>query len=526
MLQPWHKANPGTPLPATSASATPEGVTPLRLAFLAVFLISACGLGYQLVAGSVSSYLLGDSVTQFSITIGLYLSALGLGSFLSKYLDSDLVDRFVAIELAVALAGGFSALAIQAAHTSDIWFRPALYGNIMVVGTLVGIEIPLLIRILEERLELKELLARVLAWDYVGALAVALAFPLVLLPHIGLARSALALGVVNAAVGLWTIQLFHTRVKRPARLRIEAGIVLVILAVGYSQAARLTRVIEHQAYAGDVVLAETSPYQRLVVTRTGPDFQLFLSGALQFNSADEYRYHEALVHPAVATALEAQRALVLGGGDGLALRELLRHDGIREITLVDLDAAVTGLARNYPALVELNGDSLNDPRVTVVHADAMGWLTESGERFDVIIVDFPDPHSFSVGKLYTKTFYERLLRRLAPDGAIAVQSTSPRLAPRSYWCIVRTMEAAGFFVRPYRCSVPSFGEWGFTLAAPREFPIPDQVPAGCRFLTPEFLKTLFILPQDVLPPAGASEAEVNRLNTQVLVRLYGTEVAR
>lgn len=510
-----------------SAAAHPaERVTPLRLAFLAVFFISACGLGYQLVAGSVSSYLLGDSVTQFSITIGLYLSALGLGSYLSRFLEKDLVDRFVSIELAVAIAGGFSALAIQAAHTSDTWFRPALYGNILVVGTLVGIEIPLLIRILEERLELKELLARVLAWDYVGALAVALAFPLAMLPHLGLARSSLALGVVNAAVGLWTIQLFEGRIRRPVRLRLEACVVLLILAAGYSQAARMTRAIEHQAYAGEVVLAETSPYQRLVVTRTGPDFQLFLSGALQFNSADEYRYHEALVHPAVAAALEPRRALVLGGGDGLAVRELLRHDTIETITLVDLDAAVTGLATGYPPLVELNENSLADPRVTTVHADAMGWLEDGTERFDVIVVDFPDPHSFSIGKLYTQTFYERLARRLAPDGAVAIQSTSPRLAPRTYWCIVRTLEAAGFFVRPYRCAVPSFGEWGFTLAAPREFPVPNQVPLDCRFLTPEFLETLFVLPEDAHLPADAPEPEINKLSTQSLVRLYGAEVAR
>lgn len=503
-----------------------EAVTPLRLAFLAVFLISACGLGYQLVAGTVSSYLLGDSVTQFSITIGLYLSALGIGSYLSRFIEEDLVDRFVAIELAVAVAGGFSALAIQASHTSDLWFRPALYTNILVVGTLVGIEIPLLMRILEERLELKELLARVLAWDYAGALAVSLSFPLVLLPHLGLARSAMALGLLNAVVALWSIHLFEGRVRRPVRLRLETGVVLVLLAIGYSQAAHLTRLLEHQVYAGEVIFAETSPYQRVVVTRTGPDFQLFLSGALQFNSQDEYRYHEALVHPAVACAAEPRRALVLGGGDGLAVRELLRHESLEAITLVDLDSAVTRLGTEYPPLVDLNQSSLLDPRVTVVHADAMGWLTEGTERFDVIIVDFPDPHSFSVGKLYTRTFYENLMTRLAPDGAVAIQSTSPRLAPRSYWCIVRTLEAAGFNVRPYRCAVPSFGEWGFTLAAPRDFPVPTGLPEGCRYLNDEFLPTLFALPQDTYLPPQGDQAEINLLSTQVLVRYYGSEVER
>ena len=491
----------------------------LRLTFIVVFLISACGLGYQLIAGSVSSYLLGDSITQFSLTIGLYLFALGIGSFLTKYLEKNLADRFVAIELAVAVAGGFSALALMFAYGSPLWFRPVLYLVIIMVGTLVGIEIPLLMRILKDELEFKDLLAKVLAWDYVGALLVSLVFPMVMVPRMGMVRSALALGALNAAVALWSVSLFGDRVRHPVRRRLECGAVLVSLVLGLVLSDRLTRISEHEYYANEVVHAETSPYQRVILTRSASDFQLFLSGSLQFHSADEYRYHEALVHPAMASASHPRRVLVLGGGDGLAVREILRHPSVERVTVVDLDPAVTELAKRSP-IIELNESSLLDERVTVVNADAMAWLTGDVGLWDVAIVDFPDPHSFSVGKLYTRTFYERLAERLAPDGAIAVQSTNPRMAPNSYWCIVRTMEAAGWSTRPYHAAVPSFGVWGYVLGTRRQAPVPSRVPSGCKFLTADYMPGLFTLPADLAP----REVEINRLNTQSLVRYYEREL--
>lgn len=491
-----------------------------HLPFVVVFLVSACGLGYQLVAGTTSSYLLGDSVTQFSFTIGLYLFALGIGSYLTKFVDRDLAGTFVRVELAVAVAGGISALSLFFAWESTLWFRPLLYTEILLIGTLVGIEIPLLVRLLKEELELKELIARVLAWDYVGALIAALVFPLLLVPRLGLARSALAFGIVNALVALWSVSLFESRLTRPGRLRLQCGLVVVGLALAFGRADGLTRLAEHQMYAGEIVHAQTTPYQRLVVTRNRATFQLFLSGALQFNSEDEYRYHEALVHPAMASVDEPRRVLILGGGDGLAAREVLRYDCVEKVVLVDLDPAVTDLGKTFGPLVELNGGALSDPRVTVVNQDAMSWLEQGAGRFDVAIVDFPDPHSFSVGKLYTDTFYGSLLARLAPDGAFAVQSTSPRLAPNSFWCIAETIESLGLFVRPYRAAVPSFGEWGFMLGSRREVPIPSDVPDDLRFLSDDFVPTLFVLPED----AVRRDVEVNRLSTQTLVRYYDDEL--
>jgi spermidine synthase len=494
----------------------------LRLAFLTVFVIAACGLGYELVAGAMASYLLGDSVTQFSTAIGLYLFALGIGAWLSKYVEDRLVERFVDIEIAVGLVGGTSAAMLFLAFSSGRWFRPVLYGEILLVGTLVGVEIPLLMRILKDELEFKELVAKVLTFDYVGALVVALAFPLFCVPHLGLVRSALVFGLLNAGIGLWSTWIFRSRLPRPGPLRARAVAVLLGLFMGFVGADALVAWAEVRLYADEVVYAKDTKHQRITVTSSRAGFQLFLNGALQFASADEARYHEALVHPAMASASARRRVLVLGGGDGLAVREVLRHPEVERVTLVDLDPGVTNLGADFPPLLALNARSLQDPRVRVVNDDAMRWITAPDGLYDVIVADFPDPSSFAVGKLYTVLFYTRLQRCLAPGGAVAIQSTSPLFARRAFWCIVRTVEAAGLHVHPYHISVPSFGEWGFVLARATPFDPPDTVIAGLTHLDGPTTRAMFAMG----PAMAALPMEPNRLNTQVLVRYYEEEWQR
>lgn len=484
--------------------------------FVAVFVVAACGLGYELVAGAMSSYLLGDSVTQFSVAIGLYLFALGIGAWLSRFIGRGLVTRFVELELAVALAGGTSAAVLFLAFGRGHWFRPILYGEILLVGTLVGLEIPLLLRILKDELEFKELVARVLTFDYVGALVVSLVFPLVCVPKLGLVQSALVFGLVNALVGLWSTWLFAARLPNPVRLRAQALAVSALLAAGIVLEPRFTARMELGVYGDEVVLSKATPYQRIVVTQNASGHQLFLNGGLQYASADEYRYHEALVHPAFALASDARRVLILGGGDGLALREVWKHTQVESATLVDIDPEMTELARTFEPLAKLNGHSLDDPRLTLVHDDAFGWLAERRGPFDVILVDFPDPASFVLGKLYSSAFYERVERCLAPDGALAIQSTSPLASRRAFWCVARTVESCGLFVRPYHALVPSFGEWGFLLAQRERFEVPSQAAPDARFLDAATVASLFVLGPDLAP----LDVEPNRLNNQILVRYY------
>jgi spermidine synthase len=218
--------------------------------------------------------------------------------------------------------------------------------------------------------------------------------------------------------------------------------------------------------------------------------------------------------------------LVLGGGDGLALREVLRYPEVTRVTLVDIDPEMTNLGRSFPLLRQLNADAYSDPRVEVVNRDALIWLESPGESYDAVIVDFPDPSTFSLGKLYTTVFFRRLQQSLAPGGVVSVQCTSPLTAPQSYWCIVRTMEAAGFHVFPYHASVPSFGEWGFVLAGSEQLVVPGELAAPVRgrlrFLDDSILPSLFALPSDMAP----RDVQVNRWNDQILVRYYETEWSR
>ncbi|MDP7035502.1 MAG: polyamine aminopropyltransferase [Planctomycetota bacterium] len=486
---------------------------------ISVFVIATCGLVYELVAGTVASYLLGDSVTQFSIIIGAYLFSMGIGSYLSRYLERGLVTWFIQIEILVGILGGCSALVLFLAFTQLAGFQIILYSLVGAIGILVGLEIPILLRILKEELPFRDLVSRVLSLDYLGALAASLLFPLWLVPRVGLIRTSLLFGIANLAVAVWAYHLFRGRLIRSAWIGIQAHVVLVGLLVLFAFSPQLTRVVEGLFYQDPVVHVRTTPYQRIVLTRSGQDVRLYLNGHLQFSSQDEYRYHEALVHPALATIEAPRRALVLGGGDGMAVREILRNPQVKEVILVELDPAMAELFRDHDYGATLNAQALRDPRVKIVHADAFVWMDQSRERFDLIVADFPDPSNYSVAKLYTRTFYGRLRDHLAPGGAIAIQSTSPLFARRSFWCIVKTIRSVGLVATPYHAYIPSFGEWGYVVATLKPYRKPERFPKGLRFLTSESVSGLFAFPVDMQP----LEVEVNRLNEQRLVEYYSDE---
>jgi spermidine synthase len=488
--------------------------------FLNVFVVATCGLIYELLAGTLASYVLGDSVTQFSLIIGVYLTALGVGAWLSRFLAAGLARTFIEVELAVALLGGASAPLLFLTFARLNHFSAVLYAVVCGIGVLVGLEVPLLMRIAKDQLAFEELVSRVLAFDYLGALAASLVFPIFCVPRLGLVRTSLLFGMLNAAVGLWGTWILRPLLRgSPAALRARACIVLVLLGIGVIKANTLTSLAEESLFTDEIVYTRTTPYQRIVITRGRPGFQLFLNGHLQFHSADEYRYHEALVHPAMTLAGRPRRVLILGGGDGLALREVLKHPGVEAVTLVDIDPDMTRLADRFAPLAELNQHAFADRRVTVVNQDAMVWLEEPGPPYGAAIVDFPDPDNFALGKLYTTRFYRLLQKRLTAEAGVSIQCTSPLVARQSFWCIIKTLEAAGFAVRPYHAAVPSFGVWGFALARRKPFELPAHTLANLRFLNDQMLTTLFVLPADL----GPVPVEINRLDNQVLVRYHESE---
>ena len=517
-----------------AALAVRRGPSAAEVALLAsVFVVAACGLVYELAAGALASYLLGDSVLQFSTVIGTYLFAMGLGSWASRWVEHHLVAHFLRIELLVGLFGGAMPAALFVAYNSlpssggATAFRILLYGLVLLVGVLVGLEIPLVMRLLKqhfrERWALRELVSQVLTFDYLGALLVAVAFPLLLVPHLGLVRTGLVFGLLNALVAVWALLLFRAELARWREHAVACAAVLATLGLGLVWADALTTWAEDRFYGDRVIFKASSEYQRVVVTGGPVGVRLFLNGNLQFHERDEYRYHEALVHPALAGHGAPKQVLVLGGGDGLAVREILKYPAVEQVTLVELDPQMTRLFTEQPSLRTLNQDALHSPKVQVVNADAFTWLEQQGERrWDVVIIDFPDPSTYALGKLYTTSFYQAVDQHLAASGWLVVQTTSPLIARQSFWTVAATLEAVGFTTTPYHVHVPSFGEWGFVLAGRRPWRSPTALPAGLRFLTVEGLPALMQFPPDM----ARVDADPNRLSNQVLVRRFEEEWGR
>lgn len=494
----------------------------VSLLLFAVFVIATCGLVYELVAGALASYLLGDSVKQFSFVIGTYLFSMGVGSYVSKFIKGDFLIAFIKIEILIGLVGGLSAAVLFSVFDAQTPFQVILYSFVFGTGFLVGLEIPLLMNLLQDRLDFKDLVSNVFAFDYVGALLASILFPLVLVPQLGLVRTSVFFGLINVAVAILLCYWLKEELKKARYLKWVAMAVWVLLLVVFIFSNAILAYSEGKLYNENIIYARTTPYQRLVLTRTKNDFRLYLNNNLQFSSLDEYRYHESLVHPAMSLAPQAKHVLVLGGGDGLAVREILKYDSlVSDITLVDLDKDMTKLFQTNTFLVEQNKGSLNNPKVKVINTDAYVWLRENKQLFDVVIVDFPDPSNYSVGKLYTVNFYETLKQSLTPEAVVTVQTTSPFFAPKSFWCIQRTIQEVFPRTQAYHTYVPSFGEWGFVLAtqqAAATFKTPQRQVPGLRFYDYN-LENLSYFSADM----RNTNVEINRLDNQILVRYFDDE---
>jgi spermidine synthase len=487
----------------------------------AVAACAACGLIYELVLLTLSTSLTGGGITQTSLIVAGYVAALGAGALLAKPLVAWAAGAFVAVEIALGLVGGLSAVTLYVAFSFFGVSTPVLVLATAAIGILVGAEVPLLMTLLQRgRTDLGaqgsgRLLANLNAADYTGALLGGLAWPFLLLPAVGQVRGAAVAGMVNlvaaAAVAGW---LLRSQLGRKAAAAAPAALLLAatVLGVLLVQADDIEVTSRQRLYTDPVVAAQRSDYQEIVVTERRGDVRLYLDGDLQFSSRDEHRYTESLVYPALAR--EPERVLILGGGDGLAAREVLRVPSVRAVVQVELDPAVIELANTR--LAELNDRALQDPRVEVVTADAFRWLREwAGEPFDTIVVDLPDPDTPALGRLYSTEFYALAAGALAPDGLMVVQAGSPYATETAYWRTVSTVASAGLAVTPYHVDVPSFGDWGFVLAghgpAAPELRLPASAPP-LRFLDDDVLAAAAVFPRDrqpqVLPPSTLSRPRI------------------
>lgn len=491
------------------------------LLLFAVFIIATCGLIYELVAGTLASYLLGDSVKQFSFIIGVYLFSMGIGSYFSKFIKSNQLNTFIEIEILVGIIGGLSSVLLFVLFEKVDYFQFVLYLLVFVTGCLVGLEIPLLMNILKDRVAFSDLVSNVFTFDYIGALLASVLFPLVLIPQLGVMKTSLFFGMINMAIAIVLSFVLSAEIKKPFLLKAKSVFCFLVLLIVFVFSDRILAYSEEKLYGENIVFTNTTPYQRIVLTHNKNDYKLYLNNNLQFCSSDEYRYHEALVHPAMECAPSVKKILVLGGGDGLAIREILKYKEVDSITLVDLDEKMTSMFAENPILKGFNHASFSNPKVSVFNKDAFLWLKETSKKFDVVIIDFPDPSNYSLGKLYSQKFYERLQAVLNPQAIVVVQTTSPYFAPKSFWCINKTMSKSFEKTDAYHVYVPSFGEWGYSIASKEVMLDFNQVRRkvdGLRFYEHRFSK-LNHFSKDMI----AHDVEVNRLDNQILVRYFDEE---
>ncbi len=495
-----------------------------KLIYWASGIVSICGIIFEVLFGALGSYILGDGVKQYTLTISLFLTGMGIGASISERIMKDLITAFVRVEFAVALIGGFSSflmfgITAFAPEGSEALF---LYTVTFSIGALTGVELPILIRKANEiGVELNRSTARVLFSDYAGGLIGGLLFAFYLRPQMGMVKSAFIVGVINLSVALLILWLFRKEISY-LKVHMVSGVLIgLLLIAGVLFGEEMAFSFEQKLYKDPIIHMEDTAYQRIVLTKEQGDTRLYLNGALQFSSSDEYRYHETLVHPAMAKASSTKNVLLLGGGDGLAVREILKYKEVESVTVVDLDPRMTELAQTNFHLLQLNKDALSDERVNILNRDAFKYLEQTDEMYDVVIVDLPDPNNESLNKLYTWEFYSLIRNHLNSEGAIMVQATSPVFARSVYWTISETIASTGLHTKNLHIDVPSFGNWGYVLASRTPTSMEQLViKPPTRYLTQDMLEALTVFGKDEDKDIEGVELKPNTLIDPHLIEKY------
>ncbi|MBW2368767.1 MAG: polyamine aminopropyltransferase [Deltaproteobacteria bacterium] len=430
---------------------------------ISLFATGCAGIVAEYVLSTLATYLLGNAILQWTVIISLMLFAMGVGSRLSRYFRTDLLDCFILIEFILsALCAACVTLAYGLAAFTE-YTALLIYAQAIVIGILIGLEIPLVLRLNQSYEALRINVSEVMEKDYYGALLGGFAFAFIALPTLGLAYTPIVLGVTNFSVAALLLWGYFPLVRRKGLLGGGFGLTCLVL-IGLAVIAKpVIRYGEQRKYRDKVIHASQTPYQKLVMTQWKQYYWLYINGQEQFSTYDEDKYHEPLVHPAMKASINPENVLILGGGDGLALREVLTHPKVRAVTLVDIDPAMTQLAQTHPVLVSVNRDAMSDNRVTIVNRDAARFLADDDHLYGVIIADLPDPDTVDLMSVYSESFYQQIRRHLIRGGAMVTQAGSPYFTRKAFLCIYKTVRAAGFSTLAYHNQIPTMGQWGWVL---------------------------------------------------------------
>ncbi len=561
------------PIYMTNNETTTQPESPARrfrfaraIIALSMLVMGACGIIYEYVLGVLGNNLMGSSYEQIFVIIGVMMFAMGIGAVFQRHLSRNLVDWFLQIELLLGFLGGISSLVIYTTFVYTTSHQLALYSFAFSIGLLIGLEIPLLIRINTEYSEsLRVNLSDILCMDYVGSLLGALLFAYVLLTRLSIGKIGLMLGCVNTLLAILGLIYFWPLVKRQLLIAVSCSVSLALLICAMVNVNPWMARLEQRCFEDPIIHSQTTLYQHLVLTKAQDRVRLYINGNLQFCSLDEAIYHEMLVHTPMAIASKRNRVLILGGGDGLALREVLRYGEVQDVTLVDIDPEMIRMASEHPEMIRLNHASFDDARVHnklpdgiekgeqttiqrptklanmfldstqydladvhVYTVDADQFIRSLGEdRYDVVIIDFPDPRCLELAKLYSVNFYRSLKAKLNPEAVISIQSTSPRRARKVFLCIAETLKAAGYNTLPYHDYMDSFGDWGFHLAwlgepdkeqVRQKLKNLDKLSVGTYYATAEVINAGFVFGKDWLKRDEAIKASTNM--QPVVIKYY------
>lgn len=482
---------------------------------LSVFIAGLCSIVYELLISTAATYFLGDGVKQFSMIIGVYLFSMGIGAFFSRFFKDKSLFFFIQIEYVLGFIGGISVPLIYYlfVHVSPAILQVACLAIVFFIGILTGMEVPLLTFTKDE--DFKNNLSHVLSLDYIGGLVATLIFPFLLLPFVGLFYSSLIFGILNILLGILLNVIYFRKFTK--YLLSGVALIVVLIALVWN-AGKLLKAWDDEIYKNPIVYNEQTSYQKIVLTKRKDDVRLYLNRVIQFSSSDEHRYHESLVHIPLTFHPDPKKVLILGGGENLASREVLKHPTVERIDVVDIDSTMFYLAKHNPYLVEINKKAALDPRVHLIAEDAFSFLARSTIKYDVIISDLPDPQNEAVARLYSKQFFLMVKRSLDNAGVFVTQSGEIYFSNTVFSCINTTLKEVFDYVKPYHTYIPSFGDWGFVLTSMHELSPHSEksLPPDLHYLTMPQLDFSFTLPKDI----RLKKTKVNTLDNPIILNYY------
>ncbi len=494
----------------------------------AVFITGCAGIVAEYVLSTLATYLLGNSVFQWTMIMSLMLFAMGIGSRASRYLKDSLFDYFLMAECLLSVLCALSAIVSYsvAAHVTSSSTSIVIYIHSMFIGALIGMEIPLVTRINDNYTSLRVNISSVMEKDYYGALLGGIFFVFIALPYFGLTYTPAVLGSINLIVALMLITGYFNLLKFKKIIVSSVFGALIILVIIFLSAKNVIMYSEQKKYTDKIIYQEQTKFQKIVITQWKNNYWLYLNGQEQFSTYDEQRYHESLVHPAVNCFYNCENVLILGGGDGLAAREVLKYKNIKKIDLVDLDPKMTELAKTHPVLTAINKGSMNSEKINIINSDGLKYLEDSEKFYDVIIIDFPDPDTMDLMHLYSRHFYEMVKKSLSKGGIFVTQASSPYFTPRVFLSIEKTIQSAGFETVKYHQGIPTMGDWGFICGAVNEGNLQKKFEKinfsgiQTRFLNNEILNASLVFGKDVFEGIDKKDIRINTKNNPVLYKYY------